>query len=213
MKQFSIAILALIFGFQIICFATPQKTLILNGANTVIFDQEITPTSAEQFTSGLIGKRTFLPVEETLYIVLVSPGGRAAYAPILAEFIFRIPNVAIICRACHSAASYIMCQTKVPRYVTKTSEMMVHEMRLDWITAAMVQNTTAIPDLISKSAQFNKVMANTMGIPIKKYEEKILNTEWNLGAAEIVKYNCANEIVKIKCDSYMSSLLPNTCKE
>src|ERR1035437_6130290 len=103
-----------------------QEVIQLQGDNVLIFDQEININTTDVFIAALVGKRMLLDESKTLYVLLVSPGGDFAQAKIMKYMLASVPNVAIICKACNSAAGYLLA-TGVKRIVIKKSTMAMHE--------------------------------------------------------------------------------------
>jgi len=142
----------------------------------------------------------------------VSPGGRYDSALIMQKILSKIPNTAVICKYCASAAGWIFATAPGPRLVIAKSSLMMHEMYLSHATAHMVINTIAMINFENESDDFNKALYSRIGMSKEAYEKKILNTEWTLDGEDIVKFHLADGLIKIHCDPYMASLAPETCK-
>lgn len=193
--------------------ATKIDTVRLTGKNTVILYQEMTTVSSDTFIAAVIGKRVFLAEEDTLYILIVSPGGYYAIAQRQREFLRHIPNVSLICKYCASAAGYVFATAKVPRLVIPKSVLMMHEMRIDGVTANMMRTTDNVAGMIESSDEFNKEMYTILQISKDEYNKKIIGKEWNVKGVEIIKLHLADKLVKIECDNYIKILAPDTCSE
>jgi len=72
------------------------KTIELKGENTLTLSVEIRPDTADMFVNALIAKRTMLPKEQTLYILIASPGGDIESARLIKEVLKNVPNTAVI---------------------------------------------------------------------------------------------------------------------
>lgn len=189
-----------------------EKTIELTMRNTLIFNSDIDIVTADNFAASLLMKRILLPKDQTLNILLASGGGTYQFAQFMVQFIEQVPNVRIICKACHSAAAYIMAATHVPKFVMENSTMVLHEMFLEKVTARTANDGASIESLKKESAELNKIMADAMKLSVKSYYAKIENTEWSLEGEEIVKNHLANKLITVKCDALMHKAAPRTCK-
>lgn len=190
----------------------PTQTVELYSNNTLVFENEITRTSVDTLAAAILGKRAALPVEQTLYVVIFSPGGDFARSQVLKTFIDLMPNVALICRSCYSGAAYIFCTSKQPKFFTADSSVMFHEAFKDHVTARDVREGVELLSLVEASDKHDVEVAAALGMPLEAYHKKVHGTEWVLSGAEINKAGCRSKITKIKCDPYIASILPNTCK-
>lgn len=187
------------------------RMVSLTAANTLVFSQSINANSADLLVQALIGKRLQLPPEQTLYVVIESGGGEVNAAWGLKDALSLIPNTQLICRFCASAAGMIFAGSKAKRLVTVQSELLMHEMYIPHITAALVKNKTLMETFFKQSDDFNRVLYTVMRMPREEYEQRILGTDWSVFGAELVKLKLADELVQVQCDGRISMLAPNLC--
>lgn len=198
----------------LLVFAGPVigNEIHLNGRNTVILSDDIGLNSTDLFVAAVAGKRIMLPLDQTLYIVVASPGGTYGSAVQIATMMAQLPNTKMFCRYCASAAGMIFAVFPKPnRLISKNSEVVMHEMYMDNVTANQVMQKIKLVDLIIASEEFNKTMRSVIGISRKEYEAKIIGTEWHVIGADLIKLKLADELVTISCDRYMTMLAPKTC--
>lgn len=154
-----------------------------------------------------------LPLEETVYIVLVSPGGRYSVGLEIIEVLKSLPNTQLICKYCGSMAGQIFAASGLKRLVINKSRLMMHEMVLPRFTAEMAKYPQLSERLIHNSEAFNAVMYNMIGITKEQYEAKIIGKDWELSGKDIIKHNLADELVRLDCHFLTSEALPDTCSE
>lgn len=189
--------------------AALYREVQLSGSNTVFMASEINTLSVNKDMGDIMGKRLLLPQAETLYIVLVSPGGSVPDGVVLANFIAQMPNVQLICIYCASMAGAIFEMVPVKRLVLEKSNIMMHEMRIS--ASAKVLTPKLLKNFKKQSDIFNKLFYTKLNWSKAKYEQLIENSEINMDGFEMVKGGLADEIIIIKCDQYLQSFAPRTC--
>jgi ATP-dependent protease ClpP protease subunit len=193
---------------------TVPQEIFMNMGNTLIFDNRIDAVSVTTFMSAMVGKRIMLPAEETLYIVIVSGGGEATAAELLANAVHEIPNTKVICKYCASGAGLVYATAgKGKRLAIAKSEMIMHEMYLSHVTAKMMLNASLVLRLVNASDGFNKAIYSVIGMSREEYEDRIQDTEWTVRGADLIKFNLADQMVKPTCDEMVRHLIPDTCFE
>lgn len=190
-----------------------NRTIYLTFKNVVVLDGEINPTSADTFIKAFLGARAMLPEKETLYVLIVSQGGQYRSGQLIKRALKEVPNTEFICKYCASAAGELFGTTGAghKRLVSEKSIMLMHEMYLPKFTAEMIKDPSILRDLKRDSDSFNEAHYKTIGISKEEYEKKIINKEWTLYGADIIKWRLADEFVKITCDSYIKNVAPDTC--
>jgi ATP-dependent protease ClpP protease subunit len=201
------AILAL--SLLVSSHSNAQETIELTGRNTALLDFEIMPAGVHGFLQAIVGARTMLPLNQTLYIVINSPGGVIEGALLLRKVIDGVPNVALICDECDSGAGLIFVTSKQPRLVTDKSTVMCHEMSQMVTAASLTPQATA--SLKTASDAFNKEIYTVMGMSKEQYEKNIIGQQWEIIGAANVKLHLADRVVKVHCDPYMRQIANNLC--
>jgi len=189
-----------------------EKVIELTGRNSVYFNQTIDKSSVHSFMQSMVGARTTLPLNQTLYVILYSGGGDYYGAVTMGQIIKKIPNTVVICSYCASGAGlvFITAGTHSPRYVHAGSVMIMHEMYLRHVTSQ--QLTAFLAQSMKKdSDEFNKAHYSIIGISKEEYEKKIIGKEWRLEENDIVTNHAADKLVVIHCDDYMKQVAPATC--
>lgn len=214
LKLISAVILSSIILFTNCAYAVPIKaprTIYLTGENTLIFDTEVTGVSVDVFMKAGVGARQMLAPNKTLYILIVSRGGEYESSKNLIGFFKVLPNTEVICKYCASVAGAMLVESGVKRLVLEKSQLLMHEMFYPHFTAKMAENPIYITSLKKDSDDFNKMFWSKIPMTKEAYEQKIVNTEWNLYGQDIVSNHLADELVTIKCDPYLARLAPDTC--
>jgi ATP-dependent protease ClpP protease subunit len=145
-------------------------------------------------------------------VVIVSGGGQYGEGVRLMNVINSVPNTTVICKYCASAAGMVFGASTSRRLVIQKSELIMHEMFMDHITANMMGPNLA-NSLKKSSDEFNQIMYSKIGMSKADYEKKILNTEWILDGIDIVKFHLADEFVRLDCDDILKYILKDTCSE
>lgn len=213
MKQFIQLLLILLLLAPKGAHTLSEKVVTLTRFNTLIFNQDIDALSVINFASTLVGRRMMLPMDQTLYVVIVSGGGRYKAAQEFRNILKEMPNTQVLCKYCASAAGFVFADAGIKRLVIKKSELMMHEMYIPHITAREIVQKSISDDLIHESNEFNKVMYDYIGITKDAYEKKIANTEWTVRGADLVKMHLADRLVEVACDEIMNRLAPDTCSK
>ena len=193
----------------------PIKTLELNALNTLVFNEDIDSASADTFVAALMGKRVLLDMYfpgDTLYVIIASGGGQYYDVKMMRAMLAKIPNVAVICKYCASAAGYLFVTFPGKRYTIEKSHLLMHEMYIPKLTAAQVDNYN-FNSLIKDSEEFNKEHYSRIGISRQEYEKKIIEKEWSVFGAGIIEIHLADEHVKLSCNAYVQRMAPDTCKQ
>lgn len=201
------------YGNNISKSKSKPRTIFLHAANTVIYDESVEAVSADNLVKAAGGLRDAMPLNETLYIVIVSPGGMYRVGLNIMSILRSLPNTHLICKYCGSMAGQIFAATGLKRLVVNKSELMMHEMTLQSVTANMAKNKKLMDSLISDSDIFNARMYKMIGISKEEYERRIIGKEWILKGKDIVDHKLADELVTVQCDPYMTQLIPDTCSK
>lgn len=186
------------------------KTIELVGENTLMLSFEIRPDTADVFVHAIIAKRGMLPKDKTMYILIASPGGDIESAKLIKEVLKNVPNTAVICKFCASAASMIFATFPGPRYSIEKTEVLMHEMYYGHLTAKQA-TPDAMISLIIASEEFNKMIYDVIGISKEKYEKKIVGKEWIVYGDDTVDLHLSTKFVKVHCDAYVKDMAPDTC--
>jgi ATP-dependent protease ClpP protease subunit len=189
----------------------PPRVIQLHGANTVTLTGHIDYNNVDITRAAIVQKRLFLAQDETLYLIIASPGGEYPASLVLKSFMAQVPNMQVICKYCASAAGMLFATFPGKRLSMDKSIVLMHEMHLPRTTAKIAQDGVSITSLIRSSEEFDKLMYDVIGISRKEYEAKITNTEWIVRDKESVKLKLADEFVVISCDAYMKAVAPQTC--
>lgn len=193
-------------------FAGTKKSVItLNGGNVVLFDQDINNASLDTFLAAFVAKRSLLPEDEILYVLIVSGGGNTDAALVIREVIASASNVSVICKYCGSGAAMIFVTAKGERLATKKSVIIMHEMYLPHFTARQVDRKGILDDLVKSSDAFNALIYTSLGMSKEKYEEKIIGKEWTLKGIDLVSIHAATRFVELECTEYVKNMAPDTC--
>lgn len=189
----------------------PSRKIHLEGRNTIVYAQGVSIYEYDLVLHALMAKRLMLPEEETLYLVISSPGGYYHVARGMMFALNRLPNIALVCLNCHSAAGLIFMTSPHPRLVVEKSKLMMHEMYNAHATAKFMNNEDNRTDFSRSSDEFDNLIATALKMDVEAYRVKVTNKSWTLQGKDIVKNHLADEVVTVGCDDYVKSIAPVTC--
>jgi ATP-dependent protease ClpP protease subunit len=194
------------------CFAKPLRQITLTPNNVVMLNEDISYSSYREFLIEAAFIRSFLPMNQTVYVVIYSPGGLTRLGYGISDAISELPNTQTLCAFCASAAGQIFIGSGVPALATKGSRMMMHEMK--WLQS-LEQLKAQAGDLAQEEKandEFNRIHYNRMGMTKENYEAKIRDNDWYVEGQDLVKLKLADELVEVKCDAAMKRMYPLNCQ-
>lgn len=190
---------------------TKVETVYLNAANTVPLATDINYVGFDLVTFAIVAKRTLLPHDQTLHVVIGSNGGFYEVGKMFVAILNAMDNIDLICNQCHSAAGYIFALSNHRRLVHSKSLLMMHEMYNPHATAAEMSDPAYVEEFVQSSEDFNTAIATVLKMDLEDYKKKIIGKSWTPKGEEIVKNHLADAVVKIQCDAYVKRIAPQTC--
>lgn len=194
MTRLTMLILMLSLGAQ----AEP-KQILLTTDNTVSINSPISRASVDEAIEEIIDILNSRESNESVYIVLNSPGGSIIDGIRFIDFVNTLENIHTICIYCASMAHAISQGVKGIRYATPKNLMMAHRARGGFsgqFESGEVETRLKVFKALVKSLE--KQNADRIGISLKEYKSKVVDEWWTFGE-DSVKQNIIDEIVTIKC--------------
>lgn len=215
MRRLLVPLLGLCLLVQPVGLAAPKdaRTVHLTIKNTLVIEGTIEPLMVATYTAAIVGKRMLLPENEILYIVIASGGGDYQSSIILRDMIDTVPLTQVLCKFCASGAGMIFIGSAQRRIVIDSSQALMHELYLSHATAKNLNNPVLAASILKDSDDFNKMIYGPIGMSKKDYEAKITNKEWVVSGSDLVKLKMADELVKVTCDAFNSTYMPETCSQ
>jgi ATP-dependent protease ClpP protease subunit len=187
------------------------KLIYLSHQNTIIFGSDVSDISVDTFIFALLGKRMQIPQNETMYIVISSPGGIYEEGLVLKDMMAILPNTQFVCVYCASASAMIfVAQPQPNRLITENSLIILHEAFRNHVTYKQVEKMD-VQQFKTSSDEFNKNFWPLMKMSKEAYEKKIENSQWNIKGKESLKLNLADQLVKVECDGFLQNILGSFC--
>lgn len=192
--------------------AAPLEVIRLEDGNTVMLSDMITPQMVDYVINSMNYKRSILPPDQTLYILIDSGGGYVDPAIVLRNAIVKMPNTRLICSYCGSAAAMIFVGSDQQRLITDKSSILMHEMFMDHVTSSTLRDYLEMAKFIIISDQFDALFYNMIGISQAEYMEHIQGKVWVLYGDEMTDNHVADQKVEITCSPEVASLEYNVCR-
>lgn len=182
----------------------------LDFTNSYLISDEMTPGSAIKDVKGILYTRVLLPVNETLYIIIDSPGGSVAAMVYIANNLQNLVNTKVICVDCASAAAALFQLIGEERLVGKNTLYMMHEMKIT--VSANNLNEDVVKNFKMNSDEFNKIFYEKMKMSKKDYDERIKDKDWTVDGEQMKILKLADKIIKIECDEILQNIvMPKAC--
>lgn len=191
--------------------AAKPREIILTDDNTATISEVINDISLRKDLAEILVKRSMLPKEKTLYIVVISNGGSTYDAAILYNAIYKLPNVEILCRWCASAAAALFADSPFKRLVYKKSRILMHHMYVIPFTVVQASSPRFLRDFKQASDEFDAIFWKIMKIPEETYERKIEKDPWIMNGREMIRYHLADEFVTLRCDEEIQDIYGDLC--
>ena len=181
-------------------FANDYSTITLNETNTVVYRGRVTNASADLYGQQLLNLSATLASEETIYLVLDSPGGSIWAGLNFIATMQSIPqNIECIANFAASMAHGMLQACPGNRYVTANGVSMIHRARgsfggqfNDGEVESRLEFWKTIVD------QMEKANADRMGLTLETYRNLAKDEFWCAGG-DCVKYSFVDEMLGMKC--------------
>lgn len=182
----------------ILSFSCSAEVIKLTPANTVNIRTEINGKSVSDAMIKIADLRAKSP-EETIYIVLNSPGGSIPDGLDFIRFLDTQENIKTITIFAASMASAIVEANKGERLIVEDGILMFHRAKVG------VQGQIGDGELESQLDNIKRIVesleiknADRMNMSLKEYKSKVKDEYWLFGK-QAVKEDGADKIVKIEC--------------
>lgn len=174
--------------------------IVLNESNHVLFSGVVDDKSVAeaQIKLGKISKQ--LGNNETIYLVLDTPGGSITAGNLFIDFAKSLPQkIKPICIFCASMG-YHMFQSFDERLVYSGSTLMSHRARLGGLSGQVPgELNSRLFAIMTELDQMDTVASKRVGLSLADYKKLIHDELW-LSGTSAVKTKHADRIAKIKCD-------------
>jgi len=208
-----ILIASILFFFNAAYAKDKTTNIFLTERNTVSLSTEMNLSSIDTLINAMVMKRISLPAESMLYLLIVSIGGEVRTIDPVLKMASELPNIAVICKYCASAAGSLFVRFPGPKYVIKKSVAMFHHDALVRFTADMVDNVKMLQTFKQESKEFDQQIADAMGMELKDYEVKIKEKDWDISGFDIIKIDRYVTSANITCDADALAMYPDTCSQ
>lgn len=185
-------------------------TLNLSSRDTIIFRSVVDDLSIAKLQESLINKSRKLAPNDTIYLVLDTPGGSIPAGQKLVDTVHSIPQKVKTITTFAASMGFYFVQALGERLITPHGVLMAHRAKISGVGGQ-------IPGEFNVQASFLGRMVNEMelqnaariNVPLRQYQETVRDEYWVTGA-EAVAQNAADRVVNISCnDSLMGTTVEN----
>ena len=181
-------------------FANDYSTITLNETNTVVYRGRVTNASADLYGQQLLNLSATLASEETIYLVLDSPGGSIWAGLNFIATMQSIPqNIECIANFAASMAHGMLQACPGNRYVTANGVSMIHRASgrfggqfNDGEVESRLEFWKSIVDTMEAAN------AKRMGLTVETYQELAKDEFWCSGK-NCEKYSFVDAVINIAC--------------
>ncbi len=181
----------------------------LTQANTILLDQGTYPQYGMIFIMTALMQRATLPADQTMYVLIYSPGGRTDVAESMAEALNSLPNTNLVCVECASSAAWIFQKSTAARLIVPNTRSLMHEIA-DTVRPSTIDTYDA-KGLKEAGEKFNQIFMERANMSVEEYHERIDGKDWEVDAAEMMKLNLADALVTFHCDEAVATAMPLAC--
>lgn len=176
------------------------ETVNLTPNNTVNIRTVITGDSVQKAMMEIVALRERNP-NETIYLVLNSPGGDVMAGLDFIRFLDTQENIKTITLFAASMASGIVEANKGERLIVESGTLMFHRARIG------LQGQIGEGELESQLAYFKSLVeilevknSDRMNMSLKEYKAAVKDELWIVGK-KAIDANAADKVVTVKCDN------------
>ena len=193
-------ILVLTMLISSLAWANDYQTITLKENNTVVFRGRVTSSSADMYGAQLLNMSSNLEYNETIYLVIDSPGGSIWAGMNFISVMNSLPqNVVCIASFAASMAHGFLQACPGKRYITATGISMIHRASgnfqgqfNDGEVESRLEFWKSIVEIMEKNN------AERMGLTLETYQSLAKDEFWCVGKS-CVKYSFVDDITNIKC--------------
>lgn len=201
----TIVLIALGILLSTTLFSRNDDTVVLTKDNHIVFSGVVSDTSVAKAQLELGRISSQLSKNDTIYLVIDSPGGSVTAGNLFIDFANSLPQkIKPICIFCASMG-YHMFQSFDERLVYGSSELMSHRVRIGGLAGQVPgEAVSRLNNIIQVSNKMDRAVANRVGLTLEAYQKLIYDELW-LDGDSAVKTKHADRAAKIRCeDSLMN---------
>lgn len=193
-------ILVLTMLISSLSWANNYQTIALKEDNTVVFRGKVSSASVDMYGAQLLNMSTNLEDNETIYLVIDSPGGSIWAGMNFIAVMNSVPqNVVCIAIFAASMAHGFLQACPGKRYITANGISMIHRASGSFqgqFNEGEVESRLEFWKSIVEIMEKNN--AKRMGLTLKTYQSLAKDEFWCTGK-NCVKYSFVEDITNIKC--------------
>jgi ATP-dependent Clp protease protease subunit len=180
---------------------TKPKLLTLTKRNTVVLRGAVSATSVAELQVELLAMSAKLKSNETIYLVLDTPGGSVSAGLELIDFAQALPQRIKTLTLFAASMGFQIAQNMDERLILPSSTLMSHRASLDGLGGELPgELLSRLKYIMQMLTRMDKSAAKRMGMSLKKYQDLIRDELWMTGH-EAVEMKAADRVILAKCDS------------
>lgn len=182
-----------------------KNQVVLTEANTVSLEGPVNITTVSRLQLDIVSKYYALPLNETLYLVINSPGGEIHAGLRLVNFLKSYPKIKTITLYGASMAHAIAQSTKGERLGTEDTVMMAHRARGGFQGQfSQGEVESRLKFWTQRVTKMEKINAERMKIALFDYRKKVMN-EWWCYSDGCLNENFIDRVIEVSCDKELAT--------
>lgn len=179
---------------------TPKyRTIELRKANTLVFRNTVTDSSAGQLISKAYELSRSLSPNDTIYLVIDSPGGSISAGNDIIDALKGLPQKVDTITMFSASMAAFMVEKLGKRYMTPSGTIMFHQASIGGLSGSLPdQVAQRLRNIIYGVEVLEKEAAKRMGISHETYKAAIDDELW-LSGDEAKLFNAVDEVVYLRC--------------
>lgn len=192
-------VIGVLLSFSRMGQTATNNDVVLTKTNHILFSGKVDDESVAKAQIQLAALSLTSSVNDTIYLVIDSPGGSVPAGNRFIDFANSLPqNIKPICLFCASMG-YHMFQSFGERLVYSSSELMSHRVQIGGLGGQVPgEAVTRLNDIIAVSKKMDEKVASRIGLSVQDYQKLIYDELW-LDGDSAVKLKHADRIAKIRC--------------
>lgn len=186
-----------------------EKDLVtLSDKNTVILNVPIMEDSTRDIQLELLDRSARLNANDSIYLILNSPGGSIADGLKLINTARSLPQKVQTISLFSASMSFVISQALDKRYVTDNSTLMSHKAYLGGVEGTIPGTfTSRVNFILAELLSIDTFISKRAGLSVTDYRKLTEDELWMDGPTALTS-KFADQLVRIRCDKTLNGAGP-----
>jgi ATP-dependent Clp protease protease subunit len=181
-----------------------QEVLILTAKNTVVLDDVVTYSSVAKVQVELAEMSEKLDEDETIYLVLNTPGGSVSAGMALIDSIKALPQKVKTLTIFAASMGFQIAQNLDERLITPSGVLMSHRARVSGMDGEVGgELDVRLKALHAQIRYLDQIAADRMSISLESYRSLIADEYWVNGFDSVAE-KAADKMLLARCDKSLN---------